>query len=99
MAEYIEREALLAAFAMTDYPFTTFDNAWEMVEQAPSADVAPVVHGKWEWYQGVIEDDYNLRCSECKKTCNGYYDEEDDMYRYIKSNFCPNCGAKMDLEG
>ena len=45
MAEYIEREALLATLAMADNPFTTFDNAWDMVEQAPAADVEPVVHG------------------------------------------------------
>lgn len=54
----------------------------------PSADVAPVRHGRW------IEDNPHcdgLRskwiCSECG---------EDDGEEYFK--YCPNCGAKMDEE-
>ena len=46
MAEYIEREALLSAFELADYPFSDFDDAFEMVENAPPADVAPVVRCK-----------------------------------------------------
>ena len=93
MAEYIEREALLTTLAMADNPFTTFDNAWDMVEQAPAADVAPVVHGKWvkaHWRNSVS-------CANCS-IC-GFEAYHCDFRGAQKTyNFCPNCGAKMDLE-
>ena len=93
MAEYIEREALLATLAMADNPFTTLDNAWDMVEQAPAADVAPVVHGKWvkaHWRNSVS-------CANCS-IC-GFEAYHCDFRGAQKTyNFCPNCGAKMDLE-
>ena len=52
----------------------------EIAEQ-PTADVAPVRHGHW------IECNYGLtfECSECK------YPTE-----YNLTDYCPNCGAKMD---
>ena len=49
-----------------------------------SADVAPVVHGRW-----IFHDDkplgFSTECSVChaEGMLDGYY--------------CPNCGAKMDL--
>lgn len=46
MAEYIEREALLSAFVLADCPFTDFEDAFEMVQNAPAADVVPVVRCK-----------------------------------------------------
>lgn len=49
----------------------------------PSADVAPVVHGKWRW---TGSDKWN-DCYECSKCGKISLDD---------SNFCPNCGAKMD---
>lgn len=52
----------------------------------PAADVAPVKHGEW------TTDDGLSVCSEC-----GYippYDNAIDDIFY--SNYCPNCGAKMD---
>lgn len=50
-----------------------------------SADVAPVVHGRWEKC-----DNLKPKCSVC-----GEY----HLYAwsdYRKCNYCPNCGAKMD---
>lgn len=50
----------------------------------PAADAAPVRYGEW------IADDYAYnRCSVC-----GW--EWDD--REYVTPYCPNCGAKMDLE-
>jgi len=56
------------------------------IEAIPAADVAPVVHGKW------IEhiNDYENYC-ECD-TCRFIPDSPLD-----ETNYCPNCGAKMDL--
>lgn len=68
------------------------------VDAMPTIDAMPVVHGKWMWKQGIAEDDYMLICSECKRPSNSYYDDEYGGEKYISSNYCPNCGAKMDLE-
>lgn len=50
----------------------------------PAADVAPVVHGRWDITEGMIE---NAVCSNCGRHFQSYY----EAYHY-----CPNCGAKMD---
>lgn len=59
----------------------------------PTAEVEPVRHGKWE----IIKDDYYCvaKCSLCHEewSFEVYDDIESLNYRY-----CPNCGAKMDLE-
>lgn len=54
---------------------------------AKAADVAPAVHGHWI-VNGVRLDGVigNFRCSVC-------------MGVSLKgSKYCPNCGAKMDME-
>ena len=58
------------------------------IEDAPTADVAEVVHG--EWKQGVP-----YVCSICGKPAP---DEKNTSERYScwASPYCPHCGAKMD---
>lgn len=88
MAEYIDREELLT------HQYNASHSNWpqlaemvvgvEDIEDAPAADVAPVVHGRWNSMDG-----YKTRvvCSEC-----GW-----DAPEYGKFySYCPNCGAKMD---
>lgn len=60
----------------------------EKIYKIPTVDAAPVMHGKWEYIPSDGKFRAILICSKCKK-CVGEYD------RY---KFCPNCGAKMDLE-
>ena len=99
MAECIEREAALEIcereyqerLRMLDYCGDTV--AWNIghaIKELPTADVAPVVHGRWEpcsdengrWRQGFA------KCSNCKKE---YYAQVINRFEY-----CCNCGAKMD---
>jgi len=54
-----------------------------VIDNAPTADVEPVVHGRW------TEDEI---CSICGGSA-WYYDWEQ---KKSKSRYCPNCGAKMD---
>lgn len=66
-----------------------FDAAYKELLEAKSADVAPVVHAKWA--EVMFRDRFNVRyweylCSSCNRYANREYD------------YCPNCGAKMDLE-
>ena len=85
MAEYLEREALLHEMKMDIRP------PFAVVRDFPPADVAPVVHGNWvscfEDWRKKIEGD---KCSSC-----GFEHYGTNIRSY---NFCPNCGAKMDLE-
>lgn len=96
MAEYIEREAL-RAFPIrenhcdrehaNEHFICGIESVMEYAEGLPAADVAPVVHGRWvhdgrRFKSGV---DW-CHCSECGKSDNFC----------ARTNFCPNCGAKMD---
>jgi len=55
----------------------------QYLEIIPAADVEPVRHGRWGNYEPYYD---GYRCSYCKNT-----------FRTCQ-RFCPNCGAKMDLE-
>ena len=102
MAEYIKREALIDAVESIDWysvykgkltagaPNT--ENAlykassiYAVIDNAPAADVVPVRHGKWLCVDTDTEPFF--LCNRCKKK------------EYWESDYCPNCGAKMDLEG
>lgn len=84
MAEYINRTALLEN--LPDEPYKGVLR--RVLMQAPVADVAPVVHGRWEFpifcYNDA--DDPRCVCSECGSI-------ETPLARH---SYCPNCGAKMD---
>ena len=91
MAEYIEREASVKAFNNFDAgradspPFTllTPEEFAEYLYELPTADVAPVRHGRW--VDNGIPDSMLSGCSVCGFTCGS-----------SSFFYCPNCGAKMD---
>ena len=88
MAEYIDREALYEkAYWHGEHPdvgnpFPDGVDAIDIkdVDAIPAADVAPVRHGKWLHRKNGV-----AYCSECE------VDTVED-----ETNYCPNCGAKMD---
>lgn len=82
MAEYIEREALLEKLAEHDLCLCVSESD---IKNIPAADVAPVVHGRWRLVGECGFNDCYI-CSECGKIAMN------------DSNYCPNCGAKMDKE-
>lgn len=73
MAEYIEREALQAALQRKKAGAANgrYTDGWNdclmrcksMVSCFPSADVAPVRHGRWNVVEGLRLD--NAICSNC----------------------------------
>lgn len=106
MAEYIGRERLRESlkchYHPTDQEYESdrqwavgynsgLDRALHSLHYAPAADVAPVVHGRWE-----IEIDHDefwgdmdyYRCSLCGKL----------ELRDKQTPYCPRCGARMDGE-
>ena len=107
MAEYINRDAVHDLVrSLTKYAWASPDNTGHRVtvdaddvnfgvDKIPSADVAPVRHGRWirpHWKNS----NYCCDCSECggEAMHREYKWNEKDIYP-----ICPNCGAKMDLEG
>ena len=61
----------------------------QTVENAPTIDAVPVVHGKW------IPVTNGRGGSECN-LCHAYAPSYQSGAEY-NSPYCPNCGAKMNL--
>lgn len=106
MAEYIEREQLIRELKdviadykdehifSTDFAATIVTDMLDyIVKCQPAADVAPVRHGRWVQVIVHVEfkDGFVDRVEECCSACH----EPNGSDARI---FCPNCGAKMDLE-
>ena len=89
MAEYLEREALLHGMKMDIRP------PFAVVRDFPAADVAEVKHGKWIGKQLDNFRKYEVTCSNCGWIGIENYDSYNEPSDF---NYCPNCGAKMDLE-
>ena len=84
MAEYIEREAVLELKYWDAFGGTKYGVvATDDIENIPAADVAPVVHGWW-LHDAATGIAY---CTECLMEA-----VEDG------TDYCPNCGARMDGE-
>lgn len=101
MAEYIEREDVIDQFengeadVMEMYPDGSVDfgfsvsNIRDMINAIPAADVASVVHGRWDRVipsKSAAKWSSKVSCSVCHNA----------GYNHFK--YCPNCGAKMDEE-
>ena len=69
-------------------PGSTFD----IILKEPAADVAPVVHGRWIGKPLCGND--NCRCS----ICGSWFNVHASLRGDITQIYCPNCGAKMDLD-
>lgn len=102
MTEYIAKEQALriiyTAFEGTNYMEDAWAYCTQKLRALPSADVAPVVHGKWIgiWGDGYAETDdgsveivyEEFECSNCG--CVHHSDGEPVW------DYCPECGARMD---
>ena len=84
MAEYVEREKVLSKAAPVAGCFSYMISAYDVI-MLPTADVAPVRHGRWIKYQ--------IPPIICCSNCDWATDVEEKNFQY-----CPNCGAKMDGE-
>lgn len=68
--------------------YDAWDEIIDALENIPSADVVPVVHGRWVSVAGKRD----RICSRCLS--NEPYKNADDDAEVFE--FCPHCGAKMD---
>ena len=95
IAEYIERATAVRAVLRQRQPTNSVaQNRMLSIIQhdllaTPAAEVAPVVHGRWEMRStGMATDigpEYKAYCTVCNEPNKQY-----------QPPFCPHCGAKMD---
>lgn len=71
-----------------EIPYLLAAKVLREVSDAPAADVAPVVHVRWD----------GDTCTACKLPWkyNMVQDADDWGYFDPMPDYCPNCGAKMD---
>ena len=79
----------------------------EFLDNIPTADVAPVIHAKWQFWEGWMSN-HDMRiddatCSNCGykhpivRRIYGIKETEQEVLNKL-SNYCAACGAKMDLK-
>ena len=98
MAEYIEREAAIR-FLLNDSPEQvnySREDATDCIRYMNAADVAPVRHGRWISLTECANE--GVYCSICKKKVwkSDYALCSYKSRNKLRSDYCPNCGAKMD---
>ena len=88
MAEYIERGTAIAKLTALEVtkPSATMTDAKRLLADMPTADVAPVVHGRWAHLGG---DEWC--CSAC-----GFVITTEGSWDKPTKKYCEDCGARMD---
>ncbi len=84
---YIKKESLYDLLADLEavYPDAAKEFRWA-VSEMPALDVEPVRRGKWVQFGSETGWGIAFECSACGRS---------EAY---KSDYCPNCGAKMEVE-
>ena len=90
MSEYIKREQVLKLLESAQAWGWSMNTLYEEIQALPAEDVVPVVHGRW--LENVSFESGFWVCSNC-----GFVSEAIAAHKLY--NYCPVCGAKMDLEG
>lgn len=81
--EYIERDYILRTFSSMQYPWTDFEDAYEIVQNAPTADVVEVVRCSECKYATEVE---YLGCA-CKNEKTPWCNDEFEVYMN-PTDFC-----------
>lgn len=78
----------------SDDPCKPTDCDWLRMLEEDAADVAPVRHGKWiSWEEAdnFIPSPHRHECSVCHDAAQALVNGVE-----LLSDYCPNCGARMD---
>lgn len=96
---YIDQQAAVSAvrevIGNLDHECKPMMDFYSALWRVPAADVAPVVHGRWELIRGG-EFTSAFKCSVCgRRVCVSCDSEKTIFYLKDRYPYC-NCGAKMD---
>lgn len=102
MADYIDRESAIklltsVALEVSDSKRRAVAKCINEIEMMPAADVELVRRGRWE----AVDSSYCRRTLSSVETvfCMTYRCSSCGRRTAVKGNYCPNCGARMDVEG
>ena len=94
MAEYIERDAVLSDLEAAEkhggMGMIIANTLKQYVKRVPSADVAPVVHGKWN----IFFEFPGGACWKCS-VCGRVIEAHNLQNPILRFPYC-HCGAKME---
>ena len=102
MSRYIDVEKLkeeLDNFISTSQTYTEYDCGYDdcftaiqdTLADIPTADVVEVRHGKWLTWEEQFPDRKPTKKNSLGVFCNNCHSHADNM-----TDYCPNCGARMD---
>ena len=90
MAEYINRAELISNLKeFANEQLTPLIES--LIKKQPTADVVEVRHGKWLTWEEQFPDRKPTKKNNLGVFCNNCHSHADNM-----TDFCPNCGARMD---
>ena len=90
MSRYIEVDHLKKSVEELQNCYNGYSDTYDksciigLIDEEPTADVAPVKHGHWEMKWNICFNRKSPVCSCCRK------------FVEVKFAYCPLCGAKMD---
>lgn len=96
----VNEKRLIDANAAVDYCHKRWgiDSATaQFLREQPTVDAVEVVHGRWLYDSGSGK----YFCSACDEYALSFKKDTlygGDLYEVCLTDYCPNCGAKMDLE-
>ena len=96
MTDDLISRSVLRKRIVKDYRKEFFGSVlWNILDDMPTIDAVPMVRGRWVKANGMMPPEYHHR--KCCSVCGGWtlYDH---IGREWTSKYCPNCGAKMDVE-
>ena len=84
----VRRGELITGAESSENALYKANDIYSAIDNAPTADVAPVRHGRWIERKSLHADGgISAKCSVCYKNV---------QYLGNPLKFCPTCGAKMD---
>ena len=93
---YLDTPSNSPGIVRYQWQLTERTNLKHLIVDFPVADVAEVRHGKWitwEKADNFVPSPDRYECSVCHDAAQILVNGFD-----LLSDYCPNCGAKMDLE-
>lgn len=74
-----------------------FDYIKIIINEQPTVDAVPVAHGRWLYDSGSVKH----FCSACDENALSFKKDTlglGEVWEVCLTDYCPNCGAKMDLK-
>ena len=79
--------------------FISMNDLFECIGDMPTVDAVEVVHGRWDKYTDHVFNGYDAEGRIRYRKVRTCYCNQCGHGSAVASNYCPNCGAKMDGDG